>query len=168
MALPIQQTKTLTNRPQCAASQGVTLRTWTGSDDIHSWLNIRNSAFAEQDSAIKPWRMEDFERVFLRKPWWQPERMWFAEICDENGQPRSVGSITWGESGLGQRKTQTVQWLAVLPEWRGQGIGRILLTNLEAACWDAGHREIRLETLSTWEAAMRLYLAAGYKPADNR
>ena len=168
MASPIRLTKILVARPEITTLEGVVLRKYVGEEDIDGWLNIRNSTFNAQKSPQIPWQMEDFEREFLRKTWWKPERMWFADIHDENGRPRSVGTITWGESGVGPRKSQTVQWLAVLPEWRGRGIGRMLLATLEAACWDAGYREIRLETLSTWQAAMRLYEAAVYRPGESR
>ena len=56
-----------------------------------------------------------------------------------------------------------VHWLAVLPGWRRRGIGRLLLSRLHQDCWDAGYRQVWLETHAAWQAAVRLYRELGYR-----
>ena len=60
-----------------------------------------------------------------------------------------------------------VHWLVVLPAARRQGVGRLLMSHLERAAWDAGHREVLLETHAQWQAAVQFYEALGYT-ADTR
>jgi len=58
-------------------------------------------------------------------------------------------------------------WAA--PAVRGLGLGRRLLTELEAAAAAGGARALRLETNRSLEEAIGLYRAAGYRevPAFN-
>jgi putative acetyltransferase len=51
----------------------------------------------------------------------------------------------------------------VHPRWRRQGLGRHLMAHLETTAWDAGFREIWLETHTAWEAAVKLYQSLGYQ-----
>ncbi len=74
-----------------------------------------------------------------------------------------VGAVARALRGSGPDARPVVHWLCVLPRWRGRGIGRLLLSQLHQACWDAGHRQIWLETHVGWEAAVRLYRELGYR-----
>lgn len=58
-----------------------------------------------------------------------------------------------------------VHWLLVDPNYRRRGIGRLLMNCLERAAWDAGHRELQLETHAGWSAAVAFYQSIGYAPA---
>ncbi len=55
-----------------------------------------------------------------------------------------------------------VKRLFVIPEARGTGTARALMTRLEAAARAAGHKIIRLETGPALTAAVALYHALGY------
>ena len=57
-----------------------------------------------------------------------------------------------------------VHWLMVAPSARRQGIARALLSHLETTAWNAGHREIYLETHAAWQNATRFYESLGYRP----
>lgn len=52
------------------------------------------------------------------------------------------------------------------PIARGQGLGRHLLTALEAAITRQGHTEIWIETASVLKEAVQLYETSGYLPAS--
>jgi putative acetyltransferase len=62
----------------------------------------------------------------------------------------------------------------VLPEARGQGLGRRVLVDLEAEARRLGYRSLVLETGDRQAAALQLYLSAGferipcYPPYDSR
>jgi GNAT superfamily N-acetyltransferase len=141
------------------------LRNYRGAADIELWLAIRAAAFAREQVGVGQWDAGDFEREFLSKPWWSPGRMWLAEIAQIDGTCRAVGSVTWADRGRPPELKAAVHWLAVLPGYRRHGIGRLLLETLHQACWDAGHREIYLETHAAWSRAARLYAALGYRRA---
>jgi putative acetyltransferase len=48
---------------------------------------------------------------------------------------------------------------------RGQGLGRLLLTQLEGAIAQAGYTAIWIETASVLREAVQLYERSGYQPA---
>jgi ribosomal protein S18 acetylase RimI-like enzyme len=163
----LQLTRKLQVRPLPPAILGVRLRNFAGSQDIELWLELRRRAFARQKLGVRDWDASDFAREFLDKAWWRPEAMWFAE-----DQPQllrahaSVGTITLARRGDAPDAKPVVHWLAVLPGFRGRGIGRLLMATLEAAVWDAGGRQVWLETHSQWVEAVGFYQALGYQSTD--
>jgi|SRR5215469_4220939 len=142
----------LLSQPEATSVPGVAVRTFAGEQDIDAWLDLHKRAFSLQTPAVRTWTPADFEAEFLRKPWWSPDRMWFAEA------EMVVGSVTLALRG----RLPVVHWLMVAPEWRRHGVGRWLMAALEAACWQAGYRAISLETHRGWTAAEAFYRAIGY------
>jgi GNAT superfamily N-acetyltransferase len=163
MATVRQLTKKLTSRPEPPAIAGVRLRHFAGSADIAAWLELRSRAFARQKLGVGGWTAGDFEREFLAKPWWRPECMLFAETDEDASM--LVGTVTLARRGASPHDKPVVHWLAVLPRFRGRGIGGLLMDMLEAAVWDVGERQIWLETHEAWAEAGRLYAARGYVEA---
>lgn len=62
-----------------------------------------------------------------------------------------------------------VKRMYLAPEFRGQGGGRWLLSELLAKARELGYENVRLDTLRRLEPALRLYESAGFKeiPAYN-
>jgi GNAT superfamily N-acetyltransferase len=138
------------------------VRTYRGDEDIDHWLSLRNCAFAAEPIGGRAWDRSDFGREFLLQPWWRAERMWFAVPSIDGPATSPVGAVT-----LAVRQTPTglrpaVHWLCVMPEWRRRGVGSLLMDTLERAAWDAGHRQIWLETHSNWLDAAAFYNRRGY------
>lgn len=163
----------LESRPIIEPVSGVLLRTFGGTDDIDAWLGLRRRAFEHEPLAVRDWSRGDFHAEFTAKPWWSPERLWFAEAPLADGEkPGVIGAVALAmrdakDAGRlrddgADRALPVLHWLMVLPEWRRRGIGRVLLATLEAACWDAGHRHIGLETHAAWSVALEFYRAMGY------
>ncbi|MGD9723959.1 MAG: GNAT family N-acetyltransferase [Pirellulales bacterium] len=165
MTIVLQLTRQLYQRPETPAVDGVRLRHYAGPADVETWLALRRQAFARQRVSLGDWDAADFAREFLEKPWWRPECMWFAEARGALSLgPRTVGTVTLARRGDPPRDRPVVHWLAVLPGYRRRGVGRLLMAALEAAVWDAGERQVWLETHSAWAEASRLYGALGYTP----
>ncbi len=161
--------RTLLAPPELPRLPGVALRHFAGSQDVPVWLELRHRAFAREKVGIRQWQPADFEAEFLSKPWWSPERLWFAEadgLLPSLLSPSPVGTITLAFRGSGAEAQPVIHWLAVLPSWRRRGVARLLLAALEKSCWDAGYREVGLETHARWTAAVRFYEQAGYAPKD--
>jgi ribosomal protein S18 acetylase RimI-like enzyme len=162
MAAILQMTRSLLERPVVPSVAGIELRHYEGPQDVETWLDIRRRAFARQKLGVGNWDASDFEREFVQKHWWRPEAMWFAQTRTRLLPSSAVGSVTLGRRGDGPDAKGVVHWLAVLPAYRRQGVGRLLVATLEAAIWDSGGRQVWLETHSAWGEAARLYEALGY------
>lgn len=160
MATVLQLTKILTARPTIEPLADVALRNFAGPQDISPWLALRDRAFARQKLGVRSWTERDFEVELASRSWWRAERLWLAESVDP--ARRLLGAVALAERDPDH---PAVHWLMVDPIARRQGIGSLLMSALEAACWDAGHRQIWLETHESWHAAARLYRARGYAPA---
>lgn len=152
----VHLSRSLSEPPEIAHLPGVTLRTFAGESDIDRWLGLRARAFADQTPAVRPWTRADFAAEFLAKPWWSSDRMWFAEAAG------TIGSVTLAMRGRPPDELPVIHWLMVAPESRRRGIGRLLIRMLEAACWQAGYRQVGLETHADWTEANSFYLAIGY------
>lgn len=159
MAIVLQMSKKLVARPEIPPQARVTVRNYRGPQDISRWLEIRRQAFATETPAARPWTKDDFTAEVRDKPWWSPQRLWLAENLEHGGP---VGAVILGLRTGGAQRRAVVHWLAVVPAWRHQGIGRLLMAHLEEDCWQLGYREIYLETHANWQAAVRLYRQLGF------
>ena len=165
MPIVQQLTKKLSARPEPPLVTDVRLRHYAGERDIEIWLELRRRAFARQKVGIGDWDAADFEREFLRKPWWRPECMWFAETQELLPSGEVVGTVTLARRGIPSDDKPVVHWLAVVPRYRNRGVGQLLMASLEAAVWEEGGRQIWLETHEAWAEAARLYASLGYEPS---
>ena len=158
MASVLQLRRELADRPQVNAIEGVSVRSFL-ENDVDNWRQLRHLAFARERVGVREWNRADFVEEFLHRWWWRPDWMWLAEI----GPGELVGSVTLAMRGEPESAKPVVHWLMVRRDWRRTGIARLLMSHLEAAAWDAGHREICLETHASWDAAVRFYAARGYR-----
>jgi len=88
--------------------------------------------------------------------------MWFAEV---DGAParEPIGTVALAIRQSASTAVPVVHWLCVLPQWRRRGVGKLLMNTLERAAWDAGYREVALETHEGWREAAAAYEAMGYE-----
>ncbi len=166
MASVVQLTRTLSRPPEVPVVEGIRLRNYRGTQDAFVWLELRRRAFARQRVGVGDWDEADFRREFLDKPWWRPQAMWFAHDLSRSLDADAVGTVTLAERGEAPNARPVVHWLAVVGGYRRRGLGRLLVTTLEAAVWEAGGRQVWLETHSAWKEAARLYESLGYKPIE--
>ncbi len=151
-------------QPELPEIPGVFLRTYRGPDDVERWLTIRGQAFADELPAVREWNAADFRAEFQDNPWWHPSCQWFAESA-ETGD--AIGTVTMAVRGRSSNARPVIHWLAVVPRWRRQGVGRLLTAALERHCWDAGFREVRLESHANWKSAVAFYRKLGYTAATS-
>lgn len=165
MSSVLHLTRRLTAEPELAVADGLRLRHFAGPADIDIWLELRHKAFARQKVGVRRWDRSDFEDEFLARPWWQPDRLWFAHVeVGWSRRPLDVGTVTLALRGSGEDAKPVVHWLAVLPEWRRRGIGRLLMSALERSAWQQGYRQVWLETHAAWTSAVAMYQQLGYYP----
>jgi GNAT superfamily N-acetyltransferase len=156
----VQRMRVLRSVPEEARSEGCHVRSYH-EDDIDNWLANRNGAFLESETGGRAWTEDDFRREFVEQPWWRPDWMWFASPSSQEVSP--VGTVTLAVRQTPSGLRPAVHWLCVLPEWRRRGIARVLMATLERTAWDAGHREIWLETHVNWKKAAGFYDRLGYE-----
>ena len=85
---------------------------------------------------------------------------WVVEFQGKIVGTAAYYPITRGEQAVEIRK------MYLLPEYRGQGLGRYLLQRLEQAIAKKGFKEIWIETASVLSEAVVLYEKNGYQPAS--
>lgn len=81
-----------------------------------------------------------------------------------NGEPAGIGGVRDLDTGVAEVKS-----MFVVPAFRGTGLGRRVLTELERIAAARGCRGVRLDTSSYLTEAIGLYRSAGYDevPAYN-
>ena len=86
-----------------------------------------------------------------------------AEEEDGSGSARVLGNVLV----LFRRTTDAAHLysLTVDPDYRGRGIGRLLLARAEEIAAARGLGSMQLEVRSDNDAAIRLYRGAGYQPS---
>jgi GNAT superfamily N-acetyltransferase len=77
-------------------------------------------------------------------------------------EPVGVAVCFTGLSTFRARALTNVHDLAVVPDWRGQGIGRRLLESVEALARERGHCKVTLEVREDNAAALGLYRELGF------
>ncbi|NEP16912.1 MAG: GNAT family N-acetyltransferase [Leptolyngbya sp. SIO4C1] len=103
----------------------------------------------------------DQDAVEIEKYYWQTGgEFWVVEAADQIIGTGGYYPIERGEGAVEIRK------MYLLPAARGQGLGRFLLSQLEAAIAARHYQEIWVETATVLKEAVRLYEKNGYLPAD--
>lgn len=80
-----------------------------------------------------------------------------------------AGAETAGCVGLRKMRDDICEMkrLYVRPAFRGRGLGRQMAEDLARRGRELGYRTLVLDTLGTMEAAQRLYVSMGFKPATS-
>jgi GNAT superfamily N-acetyltransferase len=87
-----------------------------------------------------------------------PPRGFFVALVSD-GDALAGGGVRALGDAVGE-----VKRMYVAPEWRGRGLGRRLLDELEAAARELGFSRLRLDTAGSVE---RFYVGAGYAAIGN-
>ncbi|MCC7086896.1 MAG: GNAT family N-acetyltransferase [Pirellulales bacterium] len=161
----LQLSKQLAEMPQVLDNKRFAIRQFV-SGDVQLWLELRDQSFAREQLGVRKWTQFDFATEFTHRWWWDPSKMWVAEANSEQSSARLLGSVALAMRGQPSNVKPVVHWLMVSPEVRRQGLARSLMSHLELAAYEAGNREIWLETHSAWRAAARFYHALGYCSSD--
>ena len=94
MSTVIHFSKRLSVRPVAGTLPGIAVRQFAGDHDIPLWLELRNRAFARARPGVLSWDEADFAREMLERPWWSPDRVWFAMAAEFGAdQPLPVGTV---------------------------------------------------------------------------
>ncbi|WP_240504400.1 GNAT family N-acetyltransferase [Tsuneonella mangrovi] len=86
----------------------------------------------------------------------------FSLIARVRGKPAGLANCFMGFSTFAARPLVNIHDIAVLAEFRGQGVGRALLDAVEAEARARGACKLTLEVLSGNEPAIAAYRKAGF------
>jgi GNAT superfamily N-acetyltransferase len=136
-------------------------------DDIEGWLELRKRATANLTPPVREWSRAEFMSQMIERAWWRDEQTWLA-IDAASGRPTVIGAVTLALRTGPVASLPIIHWLLVDPAWRRRGVGRMLMSRLECAAWEAGWREIELETHAGWSEAAAFYHSMGYAPVRER
>jgi ribosomal protein S18 acetylase RimI-like enzyme len=125
-------------------------------------MKIRSFELTDEEAVVQLWLQcgltvphNDPRKDIRRKLKVNPE--WFL-IGEMNGQVVSTCMAGYeGHRGW-------INYLAVTPDFRKQGLGREIMEHAERLLLDAGCPKINLQIRSGNEGVMRFYERLGYKP----
>ncbi len=80
------------------------------------------------------------------------------------GDPVGTAVCLWGFSTFAGKRLINIHDLAVLPDFRGRGVGRALLAEVERRARERDCCRITLEVNDANDGAKRLYEATGFGP----
>lgn len=140
------------------AFRAFVIRDWQPDDRLSASELIR-SVLAEYGLG---WEPDDTDRdaIQVEAAYWQTGGEFW--VIEQQGRIVGTGGYYPIERS---EKAAEIRKMYLLPDVRGQGLGRHLLSQLEAAIAGSGFQEIWIETSSKLKEAIKLYESSGYLPA---
>lgn len=147
---------------------GLRLRPYAGEPDLVDIVRIEN-AEAEADDLPERMSVAELKATYARpNEHFDPSRD--VTIAEADGRPVAVATREWVDTTDGLREYRLDG--AVLPGWRGRGIGSTLLADSERRMRElaASHDSALPRIFGSWSADSqerdsRLLTAAGFRPA---
>jgi mycothiol synthase len=153
----LQMRRSLSDVPEAAVPQGVSIRTYSGPADTADVLRVNNAAFSwhpEQGG----WAESDISQR-VSEPWFDPEGLFLA-VDETNGELLGFHWTKVHGDRLGE-----VYVIGVDPSAQGRGLGRVLtLRGLAHLAGELDHpqADVMLYVESDNTAAIRTYEALGF------
>lgn len=142
--------------PLCNLPPGFSWSWYTDGNETE-WASIETSVgeFATEQEAV-----EYFQRDYLAHEDELKRRLLFARA--KNGE--AVGTITSWWNYTGERRDQSIHWLAVRNEYQGLGLGKALVSEcLKRLVVLENERDVWLHTQTWSHKAIGLYLKTGFE-----
>lgn len=134
-------------------------RSFRPGTDEAAYVALLNAAFADYPSPLH-WTETTIRHVH-GLPGFDPGRILLVAPADD--PDRLVGLVVTGRIGPGGAVGE-VKFIALLPDWRGNGLGRELLRWAVHRLRAEGANPIELRVEGRNEAALGLYRATGFVP----
>lgn len=143
------------------AGSALTVRTDVRPGDLGGMIALHGTVYAGGlgfDAGMEALVARPLADFFLART--ERERVWIAERGE-----RLAGCIAIVRA---DEQTAQLRWFVVHPDARGAGLGRTLLRSAIAFSREAGYRRIVLWTVDSLHSAIRLYVAEGFRLAEQK
>ena len=150
--------ETLTRIPLYPLPPGHQIRAYLPGDE-HEWVRIESTADRFNTITI-----ELFRREFGDDPTLLAERQFF--LLDRRGGVIGTATAWFDDNHHGHRYGR-IHWVAIHPDWQGQGMSKPLLTRVCSRLHELGHDKAYLVTSTGRINAINLYLQYGFLPEIN-
>lgn len=128
------------------------IRTNSDNSDFRDLVRL-----LDEDLQIRDGNMHSYYAQFNKI-----DKIRYVVVAYENGQAVGCGAIKEYEKGVAEVKRMFVK-----PEWRGQGIAKKILSELEIWANELNFSECILETGKNQPEAIGLYQKSGYQKIPN-
>ncbi len=154
--LPLKMMRaTLDNVPEFALPNGFSLRWYQPGDDVHwLWIHAAADRYNEITSGLFQKQFRSDEKVLSERQ---------TYLLDPHGRVIGTGTAWFNEDFEGARWGR-VHWMAIVPQYQGQGLSKPLMTVICTRLHELGDNRAYLSTSSVRTAAIRLYLRFGFAP----
>ncbi|MGM0778175.1 MAG: GNAT family N-acetyltransferase [Bacillota bacterium] len=136
------------------------IKNYESGKDEKIWCMVRNSGFAKLKGSETPMSPD------------QVKKMMASGDCLEGGAmilyhyERPVGVVKCSDDEYDDIQTMNIGSLALIPEYQGKGLGRMLLRKALQFGFDQSYKHIYLSVNGENEQAKSLYLQEGFKEAE--
>lgn len=146
--------------PEFSLPEEYFIRTFKTGSDEKIWCDVRNAGFAKLQGSETPMIPE------------MVEKMMASEDNVEGGsmilfhRERPVGIIRGSKDEYEGLQTMYIGPLAIIPEYQGKGLGRILLRALLLFSKERSYKRTMLSVNGENERAKALYIQEGFKQTE--
>ncbi|XP_066024672.1 mycothiol acetyltransferase-like isoform X1 [Pocillopora verrucosa] len=138
--------------PEVRLSSDFVICTWKNGDE-HRWIQIVKEAFGE---FVSDWSAERFVERYASSPLFKEDGFFFIRH-----NKRYVATAFAWQDKLNSLEGR-LHWLAVLPEYHRQGLGRALALRVLLYHKDHGKESVSLITEVYRHSALKLYKDIGF------
>lgn len=152
--------------PEAQLPEGYVWSAWRAGDEPrHAFVkfqSFRDAIDAEVFESLSDYHgCLRLMREIARQPGFTPAATWLVTTGDDAaGLAIDCGTI---QGVMVSEHVGAIQNLGVLPEHRGQGLGRALVFKALAGFWSSGAHRVYLEVTSPNRAAVALYRQIGFR-----
>ena len=141
-----------------ALAAGYSCRPWQ-KGDREAVGEIIRTVLEEYGLPFEP-NGEDEDALRVEEFYWRSEKGEFWVVLDPNG--KVVGTSAFLDRGRGEKSVE-IRKMYLLPEARGQGLGKALLQLMEERIELKGYKSMYVQTASVLREACNMYKKAGYR-----
>ena len=141
--------------PDYPLPEGFGLRMYRPGDEAN-WLAIERAAdlYSDHPDTAFAQQFGTDAEVLARRQFY---------LCDAAGW--AVGTTTaWFDDDFDGRPYGRVHWVAIVPEYQGRGLAKVMLSAACRRLRELGHVRAVLGTQTKRVVAIRLYLCFGFRP----